>query len=65
MDELIKIISARLGSPILTCGDEIRFNCFRLDCGKRGVTDSSHHLYINPIKEKFFCQRCQKGSTLE
>ncbi len=62
----VEIISSRLGTPIYTCGDEVRFNCFTSGCRVPGrAPDTSHHLYVNPSKEKYFCQRCQRGGTLE
>ncbi len=53
-------IAARLGQPVFTTGDEVRFNCFRRECD-----DSKHHLYVNLGKEKYFCQKCQMGGSLE
>lgn len=65
MDEWIDTVARRLGSPIFTDGDEVRFNCWRRDCGSSGTLDSKYHLYVNPTSGKYFCQRCQRGGTLE
>lgn len=59
----IGVVSQRLGAPVNTNGDEVRFNCWRPDCG--ASPDTKHHLYLNPRKGKYFCQRCQRGGTLE
>lgn len=64
-DEWIESISRRLGPPIFTDGDEVRFNCWRSDCGASGTPDTKYHLYVNPKKGRYFCQRCQKGGTLD
>lgn len=63
MDGWTESISARLGTPVLTNGDEVRFNCWRNDCGSS--SDTKYHLYVNPRKGRYFCQRCQRGGTLD
>lgn len=65
MDPLVEQFSSRLGSPIFTNSEEVRFNCYRKDCGGPGRPDTKHHLYLNPIKGKYFCQRCRRGGTVE
>ena len=64
-EEWVELLAKRLGPPIFTTGDEIRFNCFRNDCGVSGTKDSHYHLYVNIKEGKYFCQRCQRGGTLE
>lgn len=64
MDPWVEIVARRLGPPIFTTSDEVRFNCWRSDCGASSTPDTKYHLYLNPIKDKFFCQRCQRGGTL-
>lgn len=59
----IEVVARRLGPPILTTGDEVRFNCWRPDCGDH--PDTKYHLYVNPRRGRFFCQRCQRGGRLE
>jgi len=63
MDAWVEIVATRLGPPIITNSDEVRFNCFRSDCGTH--EDSGYHLYLNPTKGKYFCQRCQRGGSLD
>lgn len=63
MDSWTHIIAQRLGPPILTTSDEIRFNCWRPDCGN--TPDSKYHLYVNTSRGKYFCQRCRRGGSLE
>src|SRR5690606_31573407 len=41
------------------------FNCWRADCGLSGTRDTKYHLYVNPVSGKYFCQRCQRGGSLE
>lgn len=69
LDQLTKAwadsVSNRLGPPLFTYTDEVRFNCYRLNCGQSGTPDTEYHMYINPTKGKYFCQRCQFGGTLE
>jgi DNA primase len=43
----------------------VRFNCWRADCGASKSRDTKYHMYINPTKGKYFCQRCQRGGSLE
>jgi len=43
---------------------EVRFNCFFPDCSHKG-SDVHHHMYVNPDKDKWFCQRCRRGGSLE
>lgn len=62
-DSWIEIVSSRLGPPLMTTSDEVRFNCWRDDCGSG--PDTKYHVYVNPKKGKFFCQRCQRGGTLD
>lgn len=59
----VEVVAQRLGPPILTTSDEVRFNCWRPDCGSG--PDTKYHLYVNPRKGKYFCQRCQRGGTLD
>lgn len=63
MSSWVEVVASRLGPPILTTGDEVRFNCWRPDCGDK--PDTHYHMYLNPRKGKFFCQRCQRGGSLE
>ncbi|MCG8433049.1 MAG: hypothetical protein MJA83_03330 [Gammaproteobacteria bacterium] len=63
-DPLVVHLATKLGPPILTTSEEIRFNCFRADCGG-GRPDTKYHLYMNPIKEKWFCQRCKFGGSVD
>jgi len=64
-NEWVDILAKRLGTPLLTTRDEVRFNCWREDCGASGSLDTKHHLYVNPVEEKYFCHRCQRGGSLE
>lgn len=59
-DPLVQQLAKKLGPPVLTTSEEIRFNCPFRDCGN-GRPDTKYHLYLNPLKEKWFCQRCKKG----
>lgn len=59
----LDVVAQRLGPPIMTTGDEVRFNCWRPDCGSG--PDTHYHVYVNPRKGRFFCQRCQRGGTID
>ena len=59
------VLGDRLGQPLFASGSEVRFNCFRNDCGNSGEKDSHYHMYVNTDKGKYFCQKCQRGGTLE
>ncbi len=61
----IEKLSERLGPPIFTEGDEVRFNCFKDSCGSSGEKDTHKHMYVNPVRGKYFCQKCQRGGTLD
>lgn len=65
MDAWVETVAKRLGPPILTTSDEVRFNCWRRDCGADKSPDTKYHMYLNPVKGKWFCQRCQKGGSLD
>lgn len=65
LDIWVEHIAAKLGAPILTTGDEVRFNCFKNECGISRTPDTKYHLYVNPVKGTYFCQRCQAGGSLE
>ncbi len=65
MDPWVEHLRERLGVPLFTSSDEVRFNCFRPDCGMSGTRDSKYHLYVNSTKGKWFCQRCQRGGSLD
>ena len=64
MDLWTQGLTARLGQPLYTAGEELRFNCFKEDCGSDGTPDTKHHLYVNSITNKYFCHRHQGGGTL-
>lgn len=65
MNPWVEVISVRLGSPVLTTSDEVRFNCWRRNCGKDGGPDTKAHMYVNPRKGSYFCQRCRSGGSLD
>lgn len=64
MDPWIRQLSSKLGAPKQTTGDEVRFNCWRPNCGSDGSPDTKYHMYVNSKESYFFCQRCRKGGTL-
>lgn len=64
-DEWVEVLAKRLGPPIFTTRDEVRFNCWKQECGSTKTPDTKYHMYVNPIAGKYFCQRCQKGGSLE
>lgn len=63
VDSWIEVLTPRLGTPVMTTGDEVRFNCIFKDCGDK--PDTKRHMYVNPVKGKFFCQRCRRGGSLD
>lgn len=64
LDQKAEQLLDKLGLPLLTGGVELRWNCPFCE-RSTGSADTKQHLYYNRNKERFFCQRCTTGGTLD
>ena len=63
-NSVIRRLAERLGPPILTNSDEVRFCCFKSVCLNSNTKDTKYHMFVNPHNGRYFCHRCDKGGKL-